>query len=261
MFIINKKISKFISFATFCIFALNIQQAQARSWQEIQQSGVLKVGLSGDYKPMSYYDKSGKLKGFAVDMTTDLAKYLGLKVKFVKFTWPTLSQDLANDKFDMAAGGVTLTKKRSKQFLFSEPVVKNGKIILINCKNKKPLSTLNDINKPDVKVIVNPGGTNQIYVDKHITKADVILTKNNFANLQGIRDGLADAMITDSIEGNYYQATEKNVFCVASKILPGTSSVKAYMVKKNNKILVNKINTWLNGSEKNSIIAHWGLQP
>jgi cyclohexadienyl dehydratase len=257
----NKNIYKLVSLATFMLVALNMQQVQARTWQEIQQSGVLKVGLTGDYKPMSFHGESGKLEGFAVDMTTELAKSLDLKIQFVNTTWPSLSQDLASDKFDLAAGGVTLTKKRAEQFLFSDPVVGNGKIILTNCQNKKPLSTLNDIDKPSVKMIVNPGGTNQIYVDNHIKNADIIRTKDNFANLKGIREGSADAMITDLIEGNYYQATEKGVFCVSSKVLVGTSSVKAYMVQKDNDILLSRINTWLNDSDKYTLIVHWGLKP
>lgn len=256
----NKDRVTLISFVAFTLLALNTQQVQARTWQEIQQSGVLKVGLTEDYAPLSFHAKSGKLEGFAVDMTSALAKSLHLKVQFIKTTWPSLSQDLAADKFDLAAGGVTRTKKRAEQFLLSDPVAKNGKIILSNCHNNKPLSTLKDIDKPSVKVIVNPGGTNQTYVDDHIKNADIILTKNNFANLQGIRDRSADAMITDLIEGNYYQLHEKGVFCVSSKtILAGTSSVKVYMMKKDNSHLLKKVNNWLQGNESSTLAQRWGI--
>ncbi|SBS29898.1 Cyclohexadienyl dehydratase precursor [Marinomonas spartinae] len=256
----NKDRLKLVSFAMFALVALNTQQVQARTWQEIQQSGVLKVGLTEDYAPMSFRTQSGKLVGFAVDMTSALAKSLHLKVQYVKTTWPSLSQDLADDKFDLAAGGVTRTKKRAEQFLLSDSVAKNGKIILSNCHNKKPLSILTDIDKPSVKVIVNPGGTNQAYVNKHIKHADIILTKNNFANLQGIRDRSADAMITDLIEGHYYQVHEKGVFCVSSKkVLAGTSSVKVYMMKKDNNHLLKKVNNWLHGSEASTLAQRWGI--
>lgn len=259
MFEKNKKNSvKFLSFAALVL--LSSQAAQARTWDEIKQSGELKVGVTGDYSPLSFYNKAGNLEGFDVDMMTNLAKSLDLKVNFVKTTWPALSQDLANDKFDIAAGGVTKTQKRAEQFYLSDSVAANGKIILSNCSNAKPLNTLEDINQPTVKVIVNPGGTNQTYVDEHITSADIIRTKDNFANLQGIRDNTADAMITDLIEGNYYQLHEKGVFCVSSKqILAGTSSVKVYMMKKDNSHLLGKVNTWLHDSDKSDLMMHWGI--
>lgn len=254
----KKSLIAFLSLTALVVF--NTQMAQARTWNEITKSGELKVGVTGDYSPLSFHSKTGKLEGFDVDMTTALAKSLHLKVHFVKTTWPTLSQDLAADKFDMAAGGVTKTQKRAEQFLLSDPVAKNGKIILSNCHNAKPLATLEDINKPSVKVIVNPGGTNQTYVDEHITHAHIIRTKDNFANLQGIRDSTADVMITDLIEGDYYQLHEKGVFCVSSKkILAGTSSVKVYMVKKEDSSLLKKVDAWLHGDEKSVLAKRWGI--
>lgn len=254
----KKNMVKSLSLASLVL--LGSQLAHARTWDQIQQSGELKVGMTGDYSPLTFHSKTGELKGFDVDMTTRLAKSMGLKVHFVKTSWPTLSADLAADKFDVAAGGVTKTQKREKQFYLSDSVAKNGKIILTNCANTKSLQTLEEINKPNVSVIVNPGGTNQAYVDSHITNAKIIRTKDNFANLQGIRENTADVMITDLIEGNYYQLKEKGVFCVSSKqILAGTSSVKAYMVKKDNKQLLNKINAWLEGSDKMALAKHWGI--
>lgn len=257
---LNKKRKVMQPLALMACALLMSQGAQARSWDEITQSGELKVGLTGDYSPLSYHNKSGDLEGFDVDMTTRLAHSLNLKVRFVETTWPTLSQDLAADKFDIAAGGVTKTAKRAEQFSLSDSVAQNGKIILSNCTNDKSLTSLQDINKPSVSVIVNPGGTNQTYVDQHITDAKIIRTKDNVANLQGIRDNTADVMITDLIEGNYYQLHEKGVFCVSSpSILEGTKSVKVYMMKKENNRLLEKVNTWLEGSDKETLVTHWSI--
>lgn len=38
-----------------------------------------------------------------------------------------------------------------------------------------------------MKVIVNPGGTNQSFVDEHIKQAQIIRVQNNVDNLQALR--------------------------------------------------------------------------
>ncbi len=55
-----------------------------------------------------------------------------------------------------------------------------------------------------MKVVVNPGGTNQSFVDEHIKQAQIIRVQNNVDNLQALRQKTADMMVTDLIEGDYY---------------------------------------------------------
>lgn len=131
--------------------------AQARDMNSIQQSGELKVGVPGDYAPLAFHNKAGELLGYDVDMAKDLGKRLGLKVRFVPTSWPTLSADLQADKFDIAMGGVTETAARAKDFALSQPVVPNGKIALANCASAPALGSLEKIDQPNVKVVVNPG--------------------------------------------------------------------------------------------------------
>lgn len=232
----------------------------ARSWQDIQHSGELRIGVPGDYAPLAFRDAKGNLLGYDIDMATSLAAALNLQVNFVQTSWPTLSKDLAADKFDIAMGGVTATEARKAQFSLTVPVVKNGKIVLTHCSRSDKFPTLEAIDNPEVKVIVNPGGTNQSYVDAHIKHAQVILTKDNVANLQGIRRKRADVMFTDLIEGNYYQNKEPGVFCVATpEILPGTASNKVYMMPRNSKVLLNKVNQWLNGESKKQLAKKWKI--
>ncbi|CQR23167.1 putative extracellular solute-binding protein [Yersinia enterocolitica] len=81
--------------------------------------------MPGDYAPLAFHDKQGQLVGYDVDMAKSLADSLKLKVTFVATSWPTLSEDLVADKFDIAMGGVTETAGRAAQFALSSPVVKN----------------------------------------------------------------------------------------------------------------------------------------
>lgn len=136
----------------------------------------------------------------------------------------------------------------------------NGKIALTHCQKVNKFPTLDAIDRQNVKVIVNPGGTNQSFVDANIKQAQIIRTKDNVANLQGIRNKSADIMFTDLIEGDYYQSKEPGVFCVATpEVLAGTGSYKVYMMAKDNQPLLEEVNQWLAGKTKTLLAQKWNI--
>lgn len=247
--------------ATFLALILCSQLAQARTYDEIISSGVLRIGVPADYAPLAFYNNEELLVGFDVDMAKDLAKELNLMPMFYITSWPTLSKDLADDKYDIAMGGVTYTKERAANFLLSNEVMPNGKIALAACHVAKNLSNLEKINQPEVKVVVNPGGTNESFVNSNIHTAQVIRVNNNVDNIQALRDKTADLMITDLIEGYYYQYKEPNVLCLATTSpFKGTESYKAYMVQMDNQKLLSIINNWLPKSNKEQLAVKWGVK-
>ncbi|WP_392560673.1 transporter substrate-binding domain-containing protein [Orbus mooreae] len=242
------------------LLGLVFQSAYAKTFDEIKSSGMLRIGVPADYAPLAYYNENQRLVGFDIDMAKDLAKSLNLTPVFVITSWPTLSQDLADDHYDIAMGGVTYTPARAEQFLLSKPVVPNGKIALASCQSATKLTNLDKINQADVKVVVNPGGTNESFVNNNIHDAQIIRVKDNFANIQALREQTADMMVTDLIEGYYYQYKEPGVLCLATKVpFAGTKSYKAYMVQHQNSDLIDYINNWLIQTDISRVANHWGV--
>ncbi|MCC7005422.1 MAG: transporter substrate-binding domain-containing protein [Ottowia sp.] len=249
-----------IKYLLVSLFTLGMLSAHGRDINTIRQSGILKIGVPADYAPLAFKNKLGQLVGYDIDMAHHLGERLQLDIVFIQTSWPTLSKDLAADHFDIAMGGVTATPTRSAEFALSSPVVPNGKIALAACSVADKLRDLKHIDRPEIKIVVNPGGTNQSFVDHHIKQAQIIRVKDNFANIQAIREHTADMMVTDLIEGNYYQNKEPGIFCVATpKVFEGTSSFKIYMVQKNNHALLNDINQWLKEDIKLHLAKKWAI--
>lgn len=168
---------KKVYFMFFILLSLSsIYSAMAKPWQEIKESKELRVGVPGDYAPLAFHNRQNKLIGFDIDMAYSLGKALHLNILFVPSSWSTLSADLAADKFDIAMGGVTETPGRRKQFALSSPVLKNGKIALTQCNRINDFKSLGDIDRKGVRIVVNPGGTNQDYVDS-ISGMQMLFTK------------------------------------------------------------------------------------
>src|ERR1700689_3817888 len=133
-------------------------QAQSRL-DEIVGGGMVRVGMTGDYRPFSQRDKdSDAWSGLDVDMANNLAATIGVKLFIIQTSWADLLPDLAAGKYDVGMGGISINLARQKAAFFSAPLLRMGKTPIARCADKARFTTLADIDKPGVKVIVNPGG-------------------------------------------------------------------------------------------------------
>jgi cyclohexadienyl dehydratase len=160
-------------------------------------AGVLRVGLTEDYRPFSFADASGKVEGIDVDMAKSLAQSLSVRLDVVKTSWPTLKSDLEANSFDIAMGGITITLDRQRTGLFSNPVFSSGKTPITHCGDEPKYGTIATIDRPGVRVIVNPGGTNERFDRAHLRKATIVPWSDNATIFDTLLDGKADLMITD----------------------------------------------------------------
>jgi cyclohexadienyl dehydratase len=132
--------------------------AETTRLDAIVKGGILRVGLTEDYRPFSFAEASGEVEGIDMDMAMSLALSLGVRLEIVKTSWSTLKSDLETDSFDIAMGGITITLDRQKTGLFSNPVFSSGKTPITHCGDEPKFGTIAAIDQPGVHVIVNPGG-------------------------------------------------------------------------------------------------------
>ena len=83
----------FVSLAMAVLWTVvaHAQQPANSRLDDIIKRGTLRVGMTGDYQPFTYFDKAAStFRGFDVDMAEALGKALGVKVEFVQTAWPQL---------------------------------------------------------------------------------------------------------------------------------------------------------------------------
>ena len=96
--------------------------------QTIKKNGELRVGTTGDWDPMSMKDPAtNKYKGFDIDVMKELAKDMGVKVKFVPAEWKTIVAGITADRYDISTS-VTKTPKRAEVAGFTETYYKYGTV-------------------------------------------------------------------------------------------------------------------------------------
>ncbi len=176
-----------------------VRFARPPGLERVQASGVLRVGTTGDYAPFSL-EAGGRVRGADIGLAEGLAAALGVEPLFVRTSWAGLIADLQADRYDLAIGGISVTPDRSAHGHFSQPYQSGGKTILARCADRRRFATLEAVDRAEVRVVVNPGGTNERYVRDHLHRAQIVVHDDNRTVSAELLAARADAMITDDIE-------------------------------------------------------------
>ena len=196
------------STATFASCTSDEEQSsqQQPTVQRIVERGKLLVATTGDYRPLSYRERNGDYWGFGIEMAEQIARHIGVGVEFVQTSWPTLTADVLAEPqaFDLAIGGITITEARKASMLMSEGYLANGKTILCRAEDAGKYRSLADIDKPEVRVMVNPGGLNQKFANERLTHATIMVYDRNEEIPNQVAEGKADMMITEITEAPWY---------------------------------------------------------
>ncbi|MGK9168568.1 transporter substrate-binding domain-containing protein [Inquilinus limosus] len=211
----------------------------------VTKAGVLKVCTTGDYKPFTYLDPAkGEFEGIDIDMARDLAAALGVKAEFVKTSWKTLLADFTGGACDIAMGGISVTLPRQKQAFFSIPYLVDGKTPITRCENVEKFQTVEQIDKPDVTLVVNPGGTNESFARETMKSAKITVFPDNTKIFDEILAGRADLMITDATETRLQQKLRPGL-CAVHPDQPFTFAEKAYLLPQGDEVFKAFVDQWL----------------
>ena len=177
---------------------------------EIIDRGTIFFGTTGDYRPLSFCEPDGTYWGFGIEMAKEIANRLGGSIQFVPTSWPTLTADVLAEPqlFDLAIGGITITETRRETMLMSDGYLANGKTFLCRASEASHYKSLADIDKPEVTVMVNPGGLNEKFANENLTHANIVVHQKNEEIPTLVAEGQADVMITEITEAPYYVQTD-----------------------------------------------------
>ena len=215
---IKKKTWVWLLVAIFCICTTcittcctssddnSVVEKQQPTVQRIIKRGKLLVGTTGDYRPLSYSEADGNYWGFGIEMAEKIAERIGVGIEFVQTSWPTLTADVLAEPqtFDFAIGGITITDTRKETMLMSDGYLANGKTILCRSAEADRYKSLADLDKPEVRVMVNPGGLNEKFANENLTHATIIVNQKNEDIPNQVAEGNADVMITEITEAPWY---------------------------------------------------------
>jgi len=211
----------------------------------VQERGVLRVGTSGDFKPMSFKDPaSGEYRGYDIDAAKQLAADLGVKLEFVPFAWSNLISGLLADKFDIAMSGTSMTIPRAKSVAFSEPYNRLGQVPLIRKENAAKFKTWEDLDQPGVTVAVQLGTLADKVVTDNLKKATIRKIDAPARDYQELLANRVQAVVTSNVESAALIAEHGNLAMV-DPANPKQRNFHAYLIPQGDQIWLNYVNYWV----------------
>jgi cyclohexadienyl dehydratase len=212
---------------------------------EIQKKGVLRVGMTGDYFPMTFRDPgANEFKGHQVDAATELAKDLGVKVEFVPTDWKTIITGLQADKYDVAMSGTSMSLARAKVVALIDSWGMNAFVPIVLKKNAAQYKSWDDLNKKERTAGVTLGTTMEDYIKAELPNAQMQRVESPGTGWQEVLAGRVDYTVTTLIEASGLQQKYPELIMIfpnqARSALPMT-----FLAPIEDHVWVSYLNTWV----------------
>ena len=237
---------KIITAAVLLVLTLNSPVlAQSRSrLHKILESGVLRVGTTGDWNPMTLRDPStNSYKGFDIDVMTELASDLGVKLQFVPTEWKTLINGIVADKYDISSSA-SITVTRIRTVGFTQSYYQVGTVPLTLEKNLERFNDWEDIDKPDVIVAVTLGTSQEQQVKKFLPNATIRSIEAPARDFQEVLSGRAQVSVTSNLEASRLIRAHPQL-AVVPVAEPRSPADLAFIVQQDDIVWLNFLNHWI----------------
>ncbi|MDE9449847.1 transporter substrate-binding domain-containing protein [Aliiroseovarius sp. Z3] len=237
--------------------------AQAQSaLNDILSGGVLKVGTTGDWNPMSMKDPAtDSYRGYDIDIMTELAKDLEVELEFVPADWKTLVNGIVAGKYHMT-GSASISPSRMKVAGYSEPYISVQILPFTTSDKVGNYDGWDAINKPEVKVATTLGTSFEGMVRSWFPDADIKVVEAPARGYQEVLAGRADVFITSNIEGATLTEKFPNVTAVPVDA-PRAPTPIAMLLPQGDQVWINYVNSWVKLKKEQGFFtdtaAKWGL--
>ena len=212
--------------------------------QKILKSGELRVGTTGDWNPMTVRDPaSNSYKGFDIDVMTELAKDLGVKLKFVSTDWKTLINGIVADKYDISTSA-SITPKRIRTVGFTRSYYQVNTVPLTLQSNLDRFKDWEDIDKPSVTVAVTLGTSQEQQARKFFPNATIRSIEAPARDFQEVLAGRAQISVTSNLEASLLTQAHSQL-AVVPVSEARTPADLAFIIAQGDQVWLNFLNHWI----------------
>ncbi len=155
------------------------------------------VGMDLSYPPFETIDAQGDPAGISVDLAKSLGEFLHRPIRIVNIPFTGLIPSLLTGKIDLIISSMTATVEREKTISFSDPYLTIGLALLAG--SKSGISGAKDLDHPTRTIAVRQGTTAQVWAQKHLTQAKVLVFDKESSAVLEVVQGKANGFLYDQM--------------------------------------------------------------
>jgi ABC-type amino acid transport substrate-binding protein len=165
--------------------------------ERVRAAGTVRVCIWPDYYGISLRNpRTQQLVGLDIDLSTEFARDLGLKLQHVDSSFATLIADLEADRCDVAMFAVGMLPQRMERLRFSRPYLQSD-IYAITTKGNRVVQRWEDIDKPGVAVAVQAGTFMEPVMAGALRQARLVRVSPPATRERELEAGRVDVFMTD----------------------------------------------------------------
>lgn len=184
-------------FAGVLLSACSKPTEEDTSLSKVEEAKTLVVATSGTLYPSSYYNDENELVGYDVDVAKEVAKRLGVEIRFKEYNVDGQVSSLTRGEADFAANDFGLTDERAEKFSLSTPIKYSFDSMIVRKSDDSGIASLEDLDGKKAA-----GEPNTSYMRLAESYGAELVTYDNATNDQYLTD-VANGR-TDVILNDYY---------------------------------------------------------
>lgn len=226
-----------------------------RDFPQIQQEGILRMVT--EYNQSGYYVAGDTIEGFQYELSQAIARLSGLEVQtHLEMSLAESFEELEDNKCDIIARNIPITRDIKEKYLFTEPIVFNKQVLIQ--RTEKANNGLKLIrNQLDL-------ACKTVYIPKD---SPALLRLQNLGHEIGdtiyvIEDELysGEQLAIMVAKGDIdYAVCDQQIAALSQKQLPeidietdiSFTQLQSWAVRKDSPILLDSLNSWLEQIRKN----------
>ena len=127
-----KNIKRLLSLILALVLCLSLAACGAKgaTLADVKEAGKITVATSPDFPPFESLENN-EVVGIEVEIMKLIAKDLGVEIEFVQMDFDSVLAGIQSAKYDCAMSGITVTPKREKNMLFTNPYYNAAQVIVV----------------------------------------------------------------------------------------------------------------------------------
>lgn len=225
--------------------------SKGRTLEDIQKAGCLTIASSPDFPPFESLKADGSVQGIEIEVMELICRELGVKLKIEQMDFDSVLPGIQAGKYDVGVSGISVTEKRRKNVLFTDPYCLAAQAIVV--MDGSDITCKADLGGK--KVSVQTGTTAESFCLEN--GYDVCSFAANSDAELALTTGKVDAWVIDDLTAadmvKTYNAENGDVLIILDEAM--TTEPYAFAFAFGSEEVVEKVNEILNGLVKDGTVA------